>query len=268
MLQTHFRERLTEPEESHLLSDFDKSETVTITVQENDNLERNWYSNPTWTIVSQNLANLSFSLLPSFIQPIIRPDKTSRKLHPTAFLDGMRGFASFFVLTYHVAACTYNAKIGYGVGDANRHFMRLPFIRVVYGGAAMVSIFFVVSGFALSYKPVRLMRSKRWDELLHTLASSIFRRGIRLYLPCILSTFLISVLVQMNAYRLGKDTAELNGVYRHKHDPTVEHLDNLPDQVWYWAREMWAFINPWTFKASTTIHTDEHLWTIPVEVSS
>jgi peptidoglycan/LPS O-acetylase OafA/YrhL len=54
----------------------------------------------------------------------------------------------------------------------------------------MVSVFFVISGYVLSYKAIRLMRAAQYPELLGSLASSVFRRGMRLFLLITASTFI------------------------------------------------------------------------------
>lgn len=60
----------------------------------------------------------------------------------------------------------------------------------------MVTIFFVVSGFAISYKALRQMRNRQFAPVLETLASSVFRRGTRLYLPTNVSS-LISMMLRV-----------------------------------------------------------------------
>jgi hypothetical protein len=66
---------------------------------------------------------------------------------------------------------------GYGQGE-NRGLFQLPIFRLFYSGPPMVAIFFVISGFALSLKPLSLIRVEDWEQSLHTMASLIFRRGI------------------------------------------------------------------------------------------
>jgi peptidoglycan/LPS O-acetylase OafA/YrhL len=76
-------------------------------------------------------------------------------------------------------------------------FMELPFVRLLYAGGAMgklpvchsfadivVSVFFVISGYVLSFRQVKMIRTEAWDKLLETQFSSILRRGFRLFVPC------------------------------------------------------------------------------------
>lgn len=65
-------------------------------------------------------------------------------------------------------------------------FWRLPFLRLfVAGGHAQVSVFFVLSGFVLSYRALHLLQSGQGTELFTLLSSAALRRWLRLYLPCL-----------------------------------------------------------------------------------
>ncbi|KAI5236741.1 hypothetical protein E4T43_08406 [Aureobasidium subglaciale] len=217
---------------------------------------------------------LAFAALPSFVQSRIRPPmKSTKPLHPTGFLDGMRGIAAFLVIVFHLMICSYDTKHGFasteagGTGHENREWYKLPFIRIFYAGPTMVSIFFVVSGYALSYKPVKLMRAKNWQALSQSLASSIFRRAIRLFLPCLVSTFLISLMLWAGIYDGATEFAKASGQYNPKHAIEMPRFDSLAEQMSYFFSENFTkLINPWTFAAKMNeVHLDGHLWTIPFE---
>jgi len=64
----------------------------------------------------------------------------------------------------------------------------------------MVAIFFVISGYVLSYKGLKLAREGKGGKLLDSLGSSVFRRWLRLHLPVIASTFLAFLLTRTGAY--------------------------------------------------------------------
>ncbi|THZ72102.1 hypothetical protein D6C84_10078 [Aureobasidium pullulans] len=222
---------------------------------------------------SHHCRKTAFFMLPSFVQNRIRPStKPQKALHPTGFLDGMRGVAAFLVIVFHLVVCCYDAKHGFASGDHGEHreFFKLPFIRIIYAGVTMVSIFFVVSGYALSYKPVKLMRTKNWQSLSQSLASSIFRRAIRLFLPCIVSTFFISLMIWSGLYDWASDFAKARGHYNPKHAIDIPTFDTFSGQMSFWLRETSSkLINPWTFTAKgTEVTIDGHLWTIPVEFRS
>jgi hypothetical protein len=267
-----------DPEDSHLLSNYEKEPDQHVYVRKPSIFGRDL---PRLPSISQarilQVSNyprygrsLSFAILPSFVQNRIRPStKPQKPLHPTGFLDGMRGVAAFLVIVFHLVVCCYDAKHGYASGKHGEHreFMKLPFIRIIYAGPTMVSIFFVVSGYALSYTPVKLMRSKNWQSLSQSLASSIFRRAIRLFLPCIVSTFLISLMISSGLYDWGTEFAKARGHYNPKHAIDIPRFDSLAAQMGFWARETSTKLTyPWSFSAkSTEVSIDGHLWTIPVE---
>lgn len=131
-------------------------------------------------------------LTPSFLSPRSTLRFQEYKPNSTEWLDGLRGIAAFFVFIYHFVV-VYVAEHDFA-WDPVRHpnFIYLPVLRLFYSGTAMVRIFFVVSGFALTHKPARLMRKPGSQKaLMKTIASSVFRRYLRLFLPCLGAFFII-----------------------------------------------------------------------------
>lgn len=209
-----------------------------------------------------------FLLLPSFVQDSIRPSLKSdsgKPLHPTAWLDGMRGLAALFVFVQHLSYPIHDVFSAWTPEQGYNHFLRLPLIRFFYDGAFMVAIFFVLSGYALSYKPVKQMRNGETDTLVQTLSSSVFRRAIRLYLPCFASTLLIVLSLRLGLYEwtrtIANDPVRLPAS-REIHFPRTK---TTSEQMLNWARTMLVFINPFN---PVRLALDTHLWTIPIEFVS
>ncbi|KAH8197618.1 hypothetical protein TruAng_008202 [Truncatella angustata] len=68
----------------------------------------------------------------------------------------------------------------------NLIFVQFPIIRVLYAGTAMVCLFFVLSGFVLSYSPLQKIDSNgSSNNLLASLSGALLRRGIRLFVPMV-----------------------------------------------------------------------------------
>lgn len=127
----------------------------------------------------------------------------------------------------------------------------------------MVAIFFVISGYVLSYKPLKQMRNHDYDGLILTLTSSVFRRALRLFLPCFASTLIVVCLVQLGIYELTEDFAN---DMRMIHEDHAYRALNVWIQVGDWVQRMLDFVNVFDWSLySGSIDLDRHLWTIPVE---
>ncbi|OOF94955.1 hypothetical protein ASPCADRAFT_51018 [Aspergillus carbonarius ITEM 5010] len=108
------------------------------------------------------------------------------------WLDGLRGIAAAIVAWFHFTV----GEIGppyrsYWTTPAedNRHWFQLPPFRLLFAGQAMVLLFFVISGYAVSISIIRL-REETPTQFYRKLTSSVLRRGFRLYIPVLLLCFL------------------------------------------------------------------------------
>ncbi|KAF7535841.1 hypothetical protein G7Z17_g13141 [Cylindrodendrum hubeiense] len=128
---------------------------------------------PYWRLLIRQFARF---LVPSFLQgQHMRDQIWPAELGPTAYLDGMRGIACLMVYLCHFTAPSYG--IGHGWGhEGNRDFMRLPFVRLLYAGGSAVSVFFIISGYALSYKPIQHIRNRKLGDFCNVMCSMAFRR--------------------------------------------------------------------------------------------
>ena len=209
------------------------------------------------------------ALLPTFIQQWTGVERAKpEKLSPTSHLDGMRGLAALFVFFCHYSYTCFIITRGYGYGrlDENTNILQLPFIRLLYSGPPMVCLFFVISGYALSLKPLKLSRSQSWDKLFNTMSSSVFRRGIRLFIPASISTFIVATMVGLGWYEPTREFATNKNLLRNIIEHHPERLETFYEQLCDWGWKFFNFIHVWgwePFGGSTTY--DVHLWTIPVE---
>ena len=77
----------------------------------------------------------------------------------------------------------------------------LPIFRLfLHGGFMAVAIFFIMSGYVCSIKPLKLSRDGKPDEARKNIASSAFRRVIRLGLPAGLATTISWLLCQLGGF--------------------------------------------------------------------
>lgn len=127
------------------------------------------------------------------------PAPGSLKIKSTSWLDGVRGVAAFEVYLFHSMGCWASTVLAWHANAEQNNLFQLPLIRTfVSSGGAAVCLFFAISGYVLTYKSLSWMRERSPQKVYPAVASSMFRRGIRLYLPPIFLTF-----CEMLATRVG-----------------------------------------------------------------
>ncbi|KAF2089827.1 hypothetical protein K490DRAFT_71565 [Saccharata proteae CBS 121410] len=187
-----------------------------------------------------------------------------------ACLDGLRGVAALIVFICHLF-WTYHSWVEYGYGDGpdNNRFIQLPIIRLVISGHAMVSLFFVVGGYVSSASALKKVRSRSYEKLYLSLASSLFRRGIRLYLPAIISTFITMWLICLGFFEPARKY--LRAEYMVHSDNHHVYLGSTSAQLEDWFKETMGMTNIWSYYNNGFTQPyynpyDPHLWTVPMEM--
>lgn len=221
---------------------------------------RHWRKTPLKPLPLLNLLfRLVFALLLLFVPSFLRRGRNERKLHPTSYLDGLRGVAALFVFIDHFTLPWFETlKYGYGSSAENYWLLQLPIVRLVYSGRASVGVFFVISGFVLSSKPLSLIHSSKMGELGSVLGSAVLRRGMRLYFPIIVGTGISMVIAGKGWYlNTPTQTATL--------PPSFE---TCGEQIQHWLDETTELLIPWRevdLRTPFSPAYNGHLWTIPVE---
>ncbi|KAK4098437.1 hypothetical protein N658DRAFT_223052 [Parathielavia hyrcaniae] len=189
---------------------------------------------------------------------ICYPSPGSLRLRRTSWLDGVRGVAAMAVFVFHAMGCWAPIVPAWRADKDQTSFLQLPLVRTIFvAGGGAVSVFFVLSGYVLTHRCLRLIRAGSALEVYRAMASSTFRRGFRLYLPPILLTF-----CEMLATRFGF-TPPLN--FEFVPEPTF--LGQLGD----WLVETNRLINPMHNFGGAIRGVVQHpkydavIWTIPVE---
>ncbi|KAK2030595.1 hypothetical protein LX32DRAFT_716588 [Colletotrichum zoysiae] len=146
--------------------------------------------------INAQVRSVLWALLPSFVlRPIRRRydlsynkdydgrDGAIPQPNETSYLNGIRGIASLIVATQHNVE-EYFPLIHRGWGDEpnDTHVIQLPVVRLITHGSFSVALFFVISGFALSYGPLKKIHRR---ETIDVLSLSVLRRPFRLFLPVI-----------------------------------------------------------------------------------
>lgn len=192
---------------------------------------------------------LLFILVPSFIHNTFSRETHPTKLYSTSFLDGIRGYAAFIVAYVHLVPArerwllpTYGHDETDGLGSS---VLQLPFVRALFAARPMVHIFFVISGYVLSCKAIRLIRRGQHEKAASVLSSMIFRRGIRLFLPCIAGIIWMDMTAWFGLQRWQSPTTAWGKIQN------IGHNIGILMTCWSWDWE-----NSYALM---------QLWTIPVE---
>ena len=82
------------------------------------------------------------------------------------------------------------------------HLFQRPYFRIIASGPFWTSIFFILSGYVCAVKPLRLSNSGQVEEARKVIASSAFRRVLRIGLPATLGTCFPWVLCQLGAFEI------------------------------------------------------------------
>ncbi|KAL0936373.1 acyltransferase [Colletotrichum truncatum] len=150
---------------------------------------------------------LLWAVVPSFIANACgHGESLVPPANETSYLNGLRGIASLIVAIQHNTNDYKYIYRGWGETELDRFFMQLPFIRLVFCGSFMVAVFFVISGFALTYGPLKKSHNGKADAAIASLPSSIFRRPFRLFLPVIPVLIITVALIQIQWFYQGNAT--------------------------------------------------------------
>ncbi|KAI7345367.1 hypothetical protein KC336_g22887, partial [Hortaea werneckii] len=175
---------------------------------------------------------------------------------PTAFLDGLRGWAAFCVALMHLFVYTHDwVELCYNAplldGSTNSSPLTLPFIRLPFtGGHFSVMLFFVISGYVVPRRLLMLLHEERRTDFIDALQSAVIRRPVRLFIPVILSTGMFWSLFW---HILGIAT------------PWPVHQPTFFGEFYVWFHDFLNFVNPWRMDKLLFTYYNIHSWTIPVE---
>ncbi|KAH6644310.1 acyltransferase family-domain-containing protein [Boeremia exigua] len=187
----------------------------------------------------------------------LRPSSPKKLVRRTAWLDGLRGFAAFLVYLHHHQLWSHdihgNSVFENSFGYNHRHyFAALPFVRHFFsGGHFAVAIFFVISGYVLSVKPLGLIQKGQHMASADSVGSALFRRWLRLYLPVI--GFTLSWMVARHWTNVWVDFGE-------RKDSWGEEF-----KTWYYTFKNYSFVFLTGDGLEFTSKYNGHLWSIPME---
>jgi peptidoglycan/LPS O-acetylase OafA/YrhL len=211
-----------------------------------------------WQMLKQCLLFLA----PSFVN--IEPKQpqgllsSKQQLRSTAYLDGLKGiFAVIVFIRHYTIPWNKNIDLDYR-SSPNFTYFQLPIVRILYSGPT-IPVFFAISGYVLSRKPMEFIHTSSNEKLLNYMAAGIFKRGMRLFGPPICSSLVVVVLLQLGLYSFHYDS--MTGQV----PLTPARKANFAMQLSDWiAFLFYRLTNIWTWEYQNTSY-DGHLWSIPVQ---
>ncbi|KAI4916858.1 hypothetical protein J4E90_003362 [Alternaria incomplexa] len=191
---------------------------------------------------------------PEFLS--LRSITKSKPARPTAWLDGLRGFAAFLVYLHHNQLWSHGGKgnqafetsFGY---DGKYYSAAFPFFRLIFsGGHFAVAIFFVISGYVLSLKSLQQIHEGQISSASNTVGSALFRRWLRLYLPIIVVTFAWMSFRHWSG--ISVDMRNMEPTFR---EDVISWYRTFKNYSFVFSTNIYEFTEPY----------HPHSWSIPIE---
>jgi hypothetical protein len=154
----------------------------------------------------------TFRNVPTYVLWVLLPSPLARlcgapggpdapSINHTSYLNGVRGLAAFMVFITHWIERFYGHEAGYTGTPPNDNLVQLPLIRLYHSsGHFDVAVFFVLSGFVLSWGPLVQAHSKGADSNFKPTLARLLRRPIRLFLPALPVALISGVIASLGWY--------------------------------------------------------------------
>jgi peptidoglycan/LPS O-acetylase OafA/YrhL len=173
----------------------------------------------------------------------------------TNWLDGLRGIAAAIVAFDHLfMSDVWHPFVSFWADPPgeNRHVIQLPPIRILFAAHGMVTLFMVISGYAIS---ISLLKDRNSPQFLERVSSAIVGRVFRIYLPILVTASLAQLLFFFDLFNWKSDEDFLADF----HQPWT----NPGTHIKYLLNFMADSINIIAFEYHGSLNGQ--LWTMPLE---
>ncbi len=209
-------------------------------------------------------------LLPSFIQDWLKPKPRTKSSGTIKIstLDGLRGLACLMVMHMHWSFAVTDSNDG-GSADTNRKYLfHRPFFYLFWAGSSHVDIFFIMSGYVLSIKCLKMIHAGQ--PVQNIITSAVFRRAIRIFLPPLVLLFVYLISIRIGVFNKSNAIFEDN---RYWHRYQVRMFETPPPILSSFSEQLYdvlgaaeRLMDPSTqFALPEYGKYDTHLWTMPTE---
>lgn len=145
------------------------------------------------------------------------------KARDANWIDGLRGVASFTIVTGHLCTAFIPWMHAPALGENGPVFvMQWPVLRLLVGGRSAVALFFLITGYVTSLSSLRLAKAGDTSAAFGNISRSALARTGRLVLPTIIATTISWAFAQIGAYGMAKhcDATWIRQGY-HDREPTL-----------------------------------------------
>jgi len=202
--------------------------------------------------------------LPQFAQ------QQRRATSPTTSLHGLRGLAAVAVFLRHLLV-TFFIIVDSGSPFPSKHpglqlLRNYPFpLRLPFGGNAMVPVFFLISGYLDSAKPLTFIQTQSWGKLQGHLGGAILRRGPRLFLPALAAAAFSSLAIWLGLYTWGMSYRRI--CWPDELPPHLPRHINPLTQLGEMLKSFAELLNLWEWEPVLPV-VNIHYWTLPYDLRS
>jgi peptidoglycan/LPS O-acetylase OafA/YrhL len=152
----------------------------------------------------------------------------------------------------------------------SRPLWQWPFIRLLWMGDAMVTVFFVLSGYVLSYKFLKqLSVQQNRPVAVSGLYSASLRRFPRLYIPTMASVWLIAFLSYIGVFEITRRNRNFDDNRWGLIEDAPPRGQNVIDHLHLVGRDSAQVMHFWSLDMHHSAGDfDQHTWTIRAEMTT
>lgn len=164
------------------------------------------------------------------------------------WVEGLKGLAGIVICFNHLRMCFW-PETHDAVSDNRRtSWVQLPFLCLICAGNLAVRLYFVLSGFALCYRPLRLLEEERATSVYERTSQSLQSRFWRLIVPSAAASAISLWLAEVGAF------SHSNTICRAFAD-TTPISTSLAADLWLWIKD--STLNLWVLGQH---HFHDSLW--------
>ena len=164
------------------------------------------------------------------------------------WVEGLKGLAGVVIVFNHLRMCFWPETHDAVSDNGQSSWVQVPFLSLICAGNLAVRLYFVLSGFALCYRPLRLLEEERATAVYERTSQSLQSRFWRLLVPSAIASAISLWLAEFGAFSHSKT------VCRAFADTTPVPTSLLAD-LWLWMKD--SCLNMWVLGHH---HFHDSLW--------